>query len=59
MDTVASVEAGGSHMVVAICRNDEIVEREEFPTTTPQETLAKMKAWYKIGLALSSLTCMP
>ena len=49
MVVLACVEGGGTTFVVALARNDptNIVEREEFPTTTPQETIGKCVAWLK------------
>lgn len=45
----AGVEGGGTTFVVAIAKDDptNIVERAEFPTTTPQETLQKCCDWLK------------
>ena len=38
---LAAVEGGGTTWVVAIARGvpSNVIEREEFPTTTPEETL--------------------
>ena len=47
MPILAAVEGGGTTYVVAIARDkpENIVERASFPTTTPEETLNKCKAW--------------
>lgn len=49
MVVLACVEGGGTTFVVALARDDptNIIEREEFPTTTPQETIGKCVAWLK------------
>lgn len=46
---LAAVEGGGTSWAVAIMQDscDNIVERERFPTTTPEETLGKIKNWLK------------
>ena len=47
MPILAAVEGGGTTYVVALARDrpENIIERASFPTTTPEETLAKCKAW--------------
>jgi len=47
MTILACVEGGGTTFVVALARDDptNVIEREEFPTTTPQETIGKCRAW--------------
>ena len=47
MPVLAAVEGGGTTYVVAIAKDrpENIIERASFPTTTPEETLAKCKAW--------------
>jgi len=47
MAILACVEGGGTTFVVALARDDpaNIIERDEFPTTTPDETLGKCCAW--------------
>lgn len=49
MVVYACVEGGGTTFVVALARDDptNIVEREEYPTTTPQETIGKCVAWLR------------
>ena len=49
MTILAGVEGGGTTFVVALARDDptNIIEREEFPTTTPAETIGKCVAWLK------------
>ena len=49
MPVYAAVEGGGTTFVVAIAHDDptNVVERAEFPTTTPQETIGKCTAWLK------------
>lgn len=43
---LAAVEGGGTTFVVAIARSPtDVVERAEFPTTTPAETIGKVIAW--------------
>lgn len=44
---LAAVEGGGTTFVVAIAEGspENIVERAEFDTTTPQETLGHVKKW--------------
>ena len=44
---LAAVEGGGTTFVVAIAHDEptNIVERAEFPTTTPAETLGKCCQW--------------
>ncbi|MBQ7781133.1 MAG: ROK family protein [Lachnospiraceae bacterium] len=45
---IGALEAGGTKMVCAIGNeNGEIVKREVFPTTTPEETMPKMIAFFK------------
>eukprot|EP00617_Octactis_speculum_P015494 CAMPEP_0185766428 /NCGR_PEP_ID=MMETSP1174-20130828/36963_1 /TAXON_ID=35687 /ORGANISM="Dictyocha speculum, Strain CCMP1381" /LENGTH=361 /DNA_ID=CAMNT_0028450107 /DNA_START=35 /DNA_END=1120 /DNA_ORIENTATION=- len=46
----AGVEAGGTSFVVAIAEGtpDNIVERADFPTTTPEEVMDKCIAWLKV-----------
>lgn len=45
---LAAVEGGGTSFVVAIARSPtEVLERAEFSTTTPEETLGKCCAWLK------------
>eukprot|EP00698_Gefionella_okellyi_P002041 TRINITY_DN1191_c0_g1_i1.p1 TRINITY_DN1191_c0_g1~~TRINITY_DN1191_c0_g1_i1.p1 ORF type:complete len:289 (+),score=56.34 TRINITY_DN1191_c0_g1_i1:48-914(+) len=44
MATLAGVEAGGTHFVAAILQ-DGILTKQEFPTTTPAETLTKVRDW--------------
>ena len=45
---IGALEAGGTKMVCAIGNeNGEILKREVFPTTTPQETMPKMIAFFK------------
>jgi len=45
---IAAVEGGGTSFVVAIASSPtEVLERAEFPTTTPEETLGKCCAWLK------------
>ena len=43
----AAVEGGGTSWVVAIAVDDptNVVERADFPTTTPAETIGKCVAW--------------
>ena len=45
----AGVEGGGTTWRVALAVNEptNIVEQEEFPTTTPTETLGKITAWLR------------
>eukprot|EP01113_Clastostelium_recurvatum_P027673 TRINITY_DN3342_c0_g2_i1.p1 TRINITY_DN3342_c0_g2~~TRINITY_DN3342_c0_g2_i1.p1 ORF type:complete len:324 (+),score=39.02 TRINITY_DN3342_c0_g2_i1:31-1002(+) len=45
----AGVEAGGTSFSVGIAHGtpDNVVERQSFPTTTPDETLAAVVAWLK------------
>ena len=47
MPIYACVEGGGTTFVVALAKDDptNIIEREEFPTTTPNETIGKCVAW--------------
>ena len=47
--TLAAVEGGGTTWVVALARGDpdNVVERAEFPTTTPEETLGACVDWLK------------
>ena len=47
MPVLAAVEGGGTTYVVALAKDkpENIIERASFPTTTPEETLAKCKAW--------------
>lgn len=46
---LACVEGGGTTFVVALASGapTNIVEREEFPTTTPAETIGKCVAWLR------------
>ncbi len=45
---IGALEAGGTKMVCAIGNeNGEILKREVFPTTTPEETMPKMIAFFK------------
>jgi fructokinase len=45
----AAVEGGGTSWVVAISedRPDNIIERQDFPTLTPNETLASVREWLR------------
>ena len=47
MTRLAAVEGGGTTFVVAIALNDptNVVDRAEFPTTSPKETLQKCCDW--------------
>jgi len=47
MPIFACVEGGGTTFVVALAKDDptNVIERAEFPTTTPQETIGKCCAW--------------
>lgn len=49
MPIYACVEGGGTTFVVALAKDDptNVVEREEFPTTTPKETIGKCVDWLK------------
>ena len=49
MTILACVEGGGTTFVVALAKDDptNIIEREEYPTTTPAETIGKCVAWLK------------
>lgn len=45
---IGALEAGGTKMVCATGYADgTVVEREEIPTTTPEETVAAINAWFK------------
>ena len=46
---LAGVEGGGTTFVVAIARGEatNILERAEFPTTTPAETLERCCSWLR------------
>jgi fructokinase len=45
---LAAVEGGGTSFVVAIARSPtDVLERAEFKTTTPEETLGQCCAWLK------------
>lgn len=45
---IGALEAGGTKMVCAIGRADgTIIESEQFPTTTPDETMALVCSWFK------------
>jgi len=45
----ACVEGGGTTFVVALASGDptNVIEREEYPTTSPAETIGKCVAWLK------------
>lgn len=44
---LGAIEAGGTKMVLAVVtENGEILERETIPTTLPEETLARMAAYF-------------
>eukprot|EP00667_Euglena_gracilis_P014360 EG_transcript_14863 len=47
MVILAGVEGGGTTWVAALAQDDpwNIVDRADFPTTTPAETLAQVKRW--------------
>ena len=49
MTVIAAVEGGGTTFVVAIAELSDlsVIERAEFPTTTPEETLGACAAWLK------------
>jgi predicted NBD/HSP70 family sugar kinase len=49
MARFAGIEAGGTTWVVAIAEGDpsNIVERADFPTSTPEEVLAQVVDWLK------------
>uniref|UniRef100_A0A7S0P2Y6 fructokinase n=1 Tax=Calcidiscus leptoporus TaxID=127549 RepID=A0A7S0P2Y6_9EUKA len=44
---LAAVEGGGTSFVVAIACGEpsNVIEREEFPTTTPEETIKRVTTW--------------
>lgn len=45
---IGALEAGGTKMVVATGYADgAVVEREEIPTTTPEETVTAINGWFK------------
>jgi fructokinase len=45
--TIAALEAGGTKMVCAIGNeNGEVLARSTFPTTTPENTLPAIAAWF-------------
>eukprot|EP00455_Lapot_gusevi_P018088 TRINITY_DN197_c0_g1_i5.p1 TRINITY_DN197_c0_g1~~TRINITY_DN197_c0_g1_i5.p1 ORF type:complete len:298 (-),score=82.42 TRINITY_DN197_c0_g1_i5:219-1112(-) len=46
---LGAIEAGGTHIVVAITDSDptQILESEEFATTTPDETLSRAHDWLR------------
>ena len=45
---IGALEAGGTKMVCATGYADgTVIEREEIPTTTPEETVAGINAWFK------------
>ena len=44
---VGGIEAGGTKFVCAVGNeNNELLERVAFPTTTPEETLAQVFAFF-------------
>eukprot|EP01043_Picozoa_sp_COSAG02_P050436 COSAG02_NODE_5183_length_4561_cov_2.015240_5_plen_58_part_00 len=47
MVVYAAVEGGGTTFRAAIAEDspDNILDRAEFETTTPEETLSQVKAW--------------
>ena len=50
------VETGGTWCVCAVGRGpDEIVREEQFPTTHPQETLARIVEFFRAGPALTAI----
>lgn len=45
---IGALEAGGTKMVCAVGRADgTVLESEQIPTTTPQETMALVCSWFK------------
>ncbi|MFD1334403.1 ROK family protein [Oceanobacillus iheyensis] len=45
---IGAIEAGGTKFVCAVgSRNGEILERSSFPTTTPDETLDQVEAFFR------------
>lgn len=51
-----SLEAGGTKFICAVGNSDlEVVEKAQFPTTSPQETLAKTIAFFKGFKTLKAL----
>ena len=60
MVVFAAVEGGGTTFRAAIAEGapENILERAEFETTTPKETLAQVKAWLDQS-AYSAEMCRP
>lgn len=46
-ETVAGIEAGGTKFVCAVGTGPDDFVREEFPTTTPDETLTRVVSFFK------------
>ena len=45
---IGALEAGGTKMVCALGREDgTIIEQVSIPTTTPEETIPKITAYFK------------
>jgi fructokinase len=50
------VETGGTWCVCAVGRSpDEIVRQEQFPTTSPEETIARIVDFFRAGPALAAI----
>lgn len=44
---IGALEAGGTKMVCAVAtERGEILERESFPTTTPEESIPALTGWF-------------
>jgi fructokinase len=55
MDIYGGVEAGGTKFVCAIGTGPEDLERSVFPTTSPEETIARTIAFFRDGPPLRGL----
>ena len=62
---IGALEAGGTKMVCAIATEQgEILERESFPTTTPEESIPSLTSWFgergvdALGIGAFGPTCV-
>lgn len=62
---IGALEAGGTKMVCAVATEQgEILERESFPTTTPDQSIPSLTRWFKersvdaLGIGAFGPTCV-
>ena len=57
---IGALEAGGTKMVCAVAtEKGEILDRESFPTTTPEESVPALTGWFsERGIGAFGPTCV-